>query len=222
MLAKWSDETLQRQLCGLVQHVVSVTAIPDKLRRQGFKYNFKEWCVKIKALKKQYKETVDSLRQSGVSMESEDNLEDVHIKFSWFSEIHGVIGSRAAVNPPELLDMLLRSVWTRSRSQAFTEVISAWDDLEWKRNFCVSRRTFWHLCNELCIRLLHDSTLRQIVTVEKRVAVALWRLGTNVGAIFHLFGIGMSTACNIVHELCRAIMECLLSKYVKIPQKMML
>ena len=40
-----------------------------------------------------------------------------------------------------------------------------------------------------------------------------------MGAIFHLFGIGMSTACNIVHEVCRAIMECLLSKYVKIPQR---
>ena len=34
-----------------------------------------------------------------------------------------------------------RSVWARSRSQAFTAVISAWDDLEWKRNFRVSRTT---------------------------------------------------------------------------------
>ena len=44
----------------------------------------------------------------------------------------------------------------------------------------MSRRTFRHLCDELHIRLQHDSTLRQTITVEKREAVALWRLGTNV------------------------------------------
>ena len=113
-----------------------------------------------------------------------------------------------------------RSVLTRSRSHAFMEVISAWDDLDWKRNFRVNRRTFRHLCDELRVRLHHDSRLRQTITVEKRVAVALWRLGTNVKyrTISHLFGIGVSTACNIVHEVCRAIVDCLLSKYIKIPQ----
>ena len=69
-----------------------------------------------------------------------------------------------------------RSVWTRSRSHAFMEVISAWYDLDWKRNFRVNRRTFRYLCNELRVRLHHDSRLRQTITVEKRVAVALWRL----------------------------------------------
>ena len=113
-----------------------------------------------------------------------------------------------------------QSVWTRSRSHAFMEVISAWDDLDWKRNFHVNRRTFRHLCDKLRVRLHHDSRLRQTITVEKRVAVALWRLGTNVEyrTISHLFGIGVSTACNIVHEVCRAIVDCLLSKYIKIPQ----
>ena len=79
-------------------------AIADKLRRQGFKRDFKQCREKIKALKKHYKETVDSLRWSGVGVESEDDLEDVHIKFRWFAEMHGVMGRRAAVNPPALLD----------------------------------------------------------------------------------------------------------------------
>ena len=37
-------------------------------------------------------------------MESEDDLEYVQIKFRWFAEMHGVMGRRAAVNPPVLLD----------------------------------------------------------------------------------------------------------------------
>ena len=111
-----------------------------------------------------------------------------------------------------------RSVWARSRSQAFTAVISAWDDLEWKRNFRVSRTTFRHLCNELRTKLQHDSTLQETVTV-KRVDIALWRLGTNIEFrnISHLFGVGLSTACNIVHEVCKAIVDSLLDRYIKIP-----
>ena len=113
-----------------------------------------------------------------------------------------------------------RSVWMRDRNQAFMQVISAWDDLEWKRNFRVSRATYRHLCNELRTKVQHDSSIRETVAVEKRVAIALWRLGTNVEyrTISHLFGVGMSTACNIVHEVCKAIVDSLLEKYITIPQ----
>ena len=112
-----------------------------------------------------------------------------------------------------------RSVWVRNRSQAFVDIISAWDDEEWKRNFRVSRATFRYLCNELRTKLQHESTIRETVLVEKRVAIALWRLGTNVEyrTISHLFGVGISTACNIVHEVCKATVDTLLQRYVKIP-----
>ena len=104
LLAKWSDKTIQRQLRGAVRNVVPFRVIADELRRQGFELNFKQCREKIKVVKKHYKETVDSLRRSGVGVESEDDLEDVHIKFRWFGEMHGVMGRRAAVNPPSLLD----------------------------------------------------------------------------------------------------------------------
>ena len=66
----------------------------------------------------------------------------------------------------------------------------------------------------------HDSSIRETVVVEKRVAIALWRLGTNVEyrTISHLFWFGMSTACNIVHEVCKAIVDSLLEKFINIPQ----
>ena len=81
-----------------VWNIVLFRAIDDELRSQGFERDFKQCHEKIKALKK-HKETVDSLRRSGVGVQSEDDLEYVHIKFRWFAEMHGVKGRRAAVNP---------------------------------------------------------------------------------------------------------------------------
>ena len=51
------------------------------------------------------------------------------------------------------------------------------------------------------------------------MAITLWRLGTNVEyrTILHLFGVGISTACNIVHKVCKAIVDSLLHKYIKTP-----
>lgn len=101
----------------------------------------------------------------------------------------------------------------------FTQVIAAWDDVEFKRNFRVSRKTFDYLCNKLRTKLTPDATLHAIIPVEKRVAIALWRLGTNIEyrTISHLFGVGVSTVCNILHEVCAAIVDTLLKIYIKVP-----
>ena len=86
-----------------------------------------------------------------------------------------------------------QSVWVCNRSQAFTEIVSAWDDWEWKKNFSISRATFRYLCNELHNKLRHESTFRDTVLVEKRVAIALWRLGMNVEyqTMSHEVGVGV-------------------------------
>ena len=78
----------------------------------------------------------------------------------------------------------------------------------------MSTAKYQYLCDELRTKLQHDSTIRETVAVEKRVAITLWRLGTNVEyrMISHLFGVGMSTACNVVHEVCKAIVDSLLDK----------
>ena len=112
-----------------------------------------------------------------------------------------------------------RSVWVRNMSPMFTQVISAWNDVEFKRNFRVSRETFDYLCNKLRTKLTRDATLCVVSPVEKRVAIALWRLGTNIEyrTISHLFGVGISTACNILHEVCAAIVDTLFKIYIKVP-----
>ena len=41
-----------------------------------------------------------------MNVDFDDNLEDMHVSLRWFTEVHGVVGGRAAVNSPVLLDML--------------------------------------------------------------------------------------------------------------------
>ena len=119
--------------------------------------------------------------------------------------------------------MQCRVLWVKNRSQSFTNITASWNDLEWKRHFRVNRTTFQHLCTELSGKLQHASTsstsMRTAVSVEKRVAIALWQVGTNVEyrTISHLFGVGISTACVIVREVCRAIVDVLLKRYIRIP-----
>lgn len=77
-----------------------------------------------------------------------------------------------------------------------------------------------YLCNEFHTKLQCDSTLRETVTVEKRVAIAVWRLGANIKyrTISHLFSVDMSTACNIVHEACTATVDSPIDTYINIPE----
>ena len=124
-----------------------------------------------------------------------------------------------ATNQMTLSTMQHRSLWMRRRSSEFMEIANQWDDLQWKKNFRVSKPTFVYLCNELRTSLQRSDTVRASVSVEKRVAIALWRLGTNIEyrSLSNLVGVGASTACIIVHEVCDAIVRTLLKKYIYIP-----
>ena len=112
-----------------------------------------------------------------------------------------------------------RSLWRRPRHRSFlSDIAGGWTDAEWKRNFRVNRSTFVIICRELRGRLIRSSTVRPSLSVEQRVAISLWRLGTNVEyrTISHLFGVGISTVCVVLHEFCRAVVDGL-SGYVSVP-----
>ena len=113
-----------------------------------------------------------------------------------------------------------RTIWVKLRSHAFfNEVVSGWSDEEWKQNFRVSRETFKVLCNKLKPSLERRMVTRQPLSVEQRVAVTLWGLGTNVEfhTISHLFGVGISTACVTVRDVCSAIVEKLAPRFITVP-----
>ena len=114
-----------------------------------------------------------------------------------------------------------RALWTQRRSTAFfQDIVPGWNDQEFKGNFRVSRETFLYLVSELQLHLRKKEFLRCPVPVEQRIAIALWRLGTNVECrtLSHLFGVGLSTVCCIVHQVCNAIVRILGPHYVRMPQ----
>lgn len=91
----------------------------------------------------------------------------------------------------------------------------------WRENMRMTRDTFEIVCNELRPYLERQVTrFRQPVSVEARVAITIWRLGTNIEyrTISALFGLGRSTVCEIVLETCEVIAHHLMPRYVRVPQ----
>ena len=64
-------------------------------------------------MKKKYKDIIDKQRRSGAGVESEEGIED---DFKFFSQLHSVLGTRAVVNPPVLLEIGLPSTPTSTGS----------------------------------------------------------------------------------------------------------
>ena len=94
-----------------------------------------------------------------------------------------------------------RQLWVRPRSSSFyQDTIQGWSDAEFKGNFHVSRPTFTYLVSELKPTLERQDFLRSSIPADQRIAITLWKLGTNVEyrTISHLFGVGLSTVCVLV------------------------
>ena len=110
-------------------------------------------------------------------------------------------------------DVGWRRVWAWPRPQNWFDVplvSPAWYLSLWRPNFQMSRQTYNELCNVLRPdSIKQDTGMRRPVSVEKRVAVVLWRLDT--GDMYRScvlqYGIGESTAKVISEQfesaLCR-------------------
>ena len=85
-----------------------------------------------------------------------------------------------------------------------------WNDVDFKANFHVSRTTLAYLVNELQPVLQRQELLRSTISVDQRVTIALWRLGTNMEyqTISHLFGVSVSSVCVII-KCARQLLFCL-------------
>ena len=114
-----------------------------------------------------------------------------------------------------------RRAWAWPRNQFWFESLLQGDFVEdwWKENFRTSRRTFEYIVRVVGPDLTKRGTrLRQCIHVNKRVAVALWRLAT--GDTYRLtglqFGIGRCTAMLITHDFCEAIAK-RATEFIKFP-----
>ena len=106
LLEIWGEDAIQQQLTGTVHNNVTFKAIASALEEKGYERTYQQCREKIKALKKKYKEAVNRLRTSGVGVEFDDDLSqhEIYVNFKWFTQIHSVMGRRAVVKPPALLD----------------------------------------------------------------------------------------------------------------------
>ncbi len=76
------------------------------------------------------------------------------------------------------------------------------------------------VCHKISANFLRqDTRFQKAISVAKRFAICLWHLAT--GEDFHSlawrFGFRMSTACEIVNDVCKAIVDTLLSTVIKWP-----
>ena len=80
----------------------------------------------------------------------------------------------------------------------------------WRREFRFSVETFDFINNLVRDKMEKQNTFfRKAIPMEKRVAVALWRLATSNSyrSINKVFGIGLTSVAKIVYEFCESIFE---------------
>ena len=115
-----------------------------------------------------------------------------------------------------------RTLWRKERSSYWWDhvVNSTFSAHDWLENFRMSQATFLYVCNEIRPVIdKEDTVMRSAIPVEQRVALTLWLLATNSDyrTVGHLFGVSKPTVCVITKEVCAAIVNVLLPKYIRIP-----
>ncbi|CAM4614111.1 unnamed protein product [Lepidochelys olivacea] len=96
-------------------------------------------------------------------------------------------------------------------------VLQVWDDSQWLQNFRMRKGTFMELCDLLSPALRHKNTkMRAALTVEKQVAIALWKLAMpdSYRSVGNQFGVGKSTVGASVMQVANAIKDLLISRVV--------
>uniref|UniRef100_A0A8C4VE01 DDE Tnp4 domain-containing protein n=1 Tax=Gopherus evgoodei TaxID=1825980 RepID=A0A8C4VE01_9SAUR len=150
----------------------------------------------------------NQVRRRWLRQHSDESDEDVDTEFSQTAG-------------PCILEILLvmwqvlateRRFWAWETSTDWWDciVLKVWDDSQWLR-------TFMELCDLLSPALKRQNTkMRAPFTVEKQVAIALWKLATpdSYRSVGNQFGMGKSTVGAAVMQVAKAIIKLLLRKIV--------
>ncbi|XP_033238722.1 protein ALP1-like isoform X2 [Drosophila pseudoobscura] len=78
-----------------------------------------------------------------------------------------------------------------------------------KESFRMERPCFDILVNRLEVLRKKDTNCRAAIPLEKRIAIALYTLGSSseYRTVGRLFGVAPNSVCNILHEFCRALIH---------------
>ena len=91
-------------------------------------------------------------------------------------------------------------VWVHPQAHDWWDkVVPSWNNIRFISNFRVSRRTFKYICQRLApVLQRRDTNYCNAIPVDKRVAMAIWRMATNecYRTISNLFGVGIATVCH--------------------------
>ncbi|XP_017490032.1 PREDICTED: uncharacterized protein LOC108378255 [Rhagoletis zephyria] len=96
--------------------------------------------------------------------------------------------------------------WKLNRKGMFWEIDCQCNGEEFFRNnFRMMRSSFNKLCGLLSCLERKDTNFRKAISLEKRVAIALYALGSSseYRSVGNMFGIAKSTVCLIVLEFCK-------------------
>ena len=114
------------------------------------------------------------------------------------------------------------SIWVKPRSQSFwyETMINHWDEEDWIKNMRMSNDAF-NLCNTLRPHILKEDTrFRKCIPDEIKLAATLYYLsGGSDYRTINNFGLDRSTACSIIHTVCKQIVRNLLKTDINLPKR---
>ncbi|CAM5114457.1 unnamed protein product [Eretmochelys imbricata] len=118
-----------------------------------------------------------------------------------------------------LVDTVECQFWAQQTSIDWWDriVLQVRDDSQWLRNFRMRKPTFLELWELLSPALkCRNTKMRAALTVEKQVAIALWKLAMPdcYRSVRNLFGVVKSTVGTAVIQVANAITDVLLSRAV--------
>nr|XP_050023278.1 uncharacterized protein LOC126517568 isoform X1 [Dermacentor andersoni] len=118
----------------------------------------------------------------------------------------------------ESLPRVRRPAWTFQRNERwFENTLPHLSDFHFKQALRVSPSTFRFLVESLACALNRVNTnMRQSISLEKRVAIGLYRLCSSAEdrTIAHLFAVGRSTVNFLWKQFCAAVIEQLESQWL--------
>lgn len=83
-------------------------------------------------------------------------------------------------------------------------------------NFRMCREIFYLLCSKMVNIAKQDTRFRKCISLEKRVAVALYTLksSSEYASIGHMFGISKASVCLILKSFCTEVWNALSGEYL--------
>ena len=115
-----------------------------------------------------------------------------------------------------------KTIWEKQRSREWWPDIvkGTFSDDQWMENFRMTKATFEILCGYLCPSFPDQArSVWEPLQLDHRVAIAVYWMASSAEyhTIANLFGVGKSTVNKCIHDVCKAMAENILDKYVKFP-----